>query len=70
MRGGLMRLWTAAEHTAILNAHATNKAAAGAYNKDNRASSPIQPQNVAYWRAVFIENSGNLAKADRAETAP
>ena len=66
MRGGLMRLWTVEEHTAILKAHDTNKGAAAEYNMHCRASSPIQPQNVAYWRAVFIENSGNLAKTDRA----
>lgn len=28
MRGGLMRLWTVEEHTAILKAHDTNKGAA------------------------------------------
>lgn len=63
MRGQLMRLWTAEEHTKILREHESDTQAAEAYNEYDRGR--VVKQNVQYWRKVFIENSGNLAKTDR-----
>lgn len=62
MRGALMRLWTKEEHCGIL-AEKSDVEAAGQYNSWNRGR--VTPRNVRYWRKVFIENNGNLAKTDR-----
>lgn len=64
MRGSLMRLFTKETHIKILTKYPNNKDAANAYNK----SSPrkVTPQNVSYWRVIFINYEGNMAKADNA----
>jgi hypothetical protein len=64
MRGSIMRLFTEAQHVAILSNDTNDKAAANAYASICRK--PVSPQLVRYWRSIFIENAGNMAKADRA----
>lgn len=63
MRGTLMRLCTREQHRNILEANPTNQGAAVAY-----AALPglagVTPQNVAYWRKIFVDNEGKLATAD------
>lgn len=63
MRGQLMRLWTKEEHESILNSTQSDTEAAAAYNAWERGK--VVKQNVRYWRKVFLENAGNLAKTDR-----
>lgn len=63
MRGNLMRLWTPEQHKQILNRHSCNVAAAAAYTEDK--GTPITRQNVRYWRRIFIDNDGVMARADR-----
>ena len=59
-----MRLFTEAQHKRILNAYDSNFEAAQKYSTVGGRT--VSPQNVAYWRTIFIDNSGNMAKADRA----
>lgn len=67
MRGSLMRLFTKNKHIEILAAFGCNVAAAREYNRQlgpvNRTE--VTRQNVKYWRKLFIDNGGNMAKTDR-----
>lgn len=63
MRGTTMRLFTREQHTEILAAHPNSVDAAAMYSKI--AGKPISERTVRYWRSIFIDNSGNLAKTDR-----
>lgn len=63
MRGSLMRKWSRKDHIDILSSYSSNREAAEVYNSADRGT--VSPQNVAYWRTIFIENEGKLAKADR-----
>lgn len=63
MRGAIMRLFTEQQHKEWLAKYPDNVDAAKHYSKwGNRQ---ISTQNVAYWRTIFIDNMGNMAKADR-----
>ena len=64
MRGSLMRLFTPEQHKQILRKHTRNSDAAAAYSAV--AQKEISRQLVRYWRQIFIDNDGNLAKTDRA----
>ncbi len=63
MRGALMRLFTEVQHRDILLQYTDNVEAAEVYTR--RQGKTISPQLVRYWRSVFVENAGNMAKADR-----
>lgn len=63
MRGKLMRLFTQGQHEAILNSNPLDADAAKAYALV--AGETITPQNVRYWRKLFVDNAGNMAKTDR-----
>lgn len=63
MRGSVMRLFTEAQHKAWLTEFPDNKDAAIHYS--GWANRDISPQLVRYWRTIFIDNKGNVAKADR-----
>lgn len=63
MRGSLMRLFTKTQHVEILAANECNVAAAKAYSKKGKTT--VTRQNVKYWRQLFIDNDGNMAKTDR-----
>ncbi|AEX65864.1 phosphoesterase [Pseudomonas phage Bf7] len=67
MRGSLMRLFSKNKHTEILAAFGCNVGAAGEYNRVLGPDRPykVTRQNVKYWRAMFIDNGGNMAKTDR-----
>ena len=67
MRGSLMRLFTPEQHQGVLVATTCNVVAADAYNMLLPAGSKIviSRQNVKYWRKLFAENGGNMAKTDR-----
>lgn len=62
MRGSLMRLLTKHQHIEMLTEHQQDIPAAVAYAE--RLGRPITPQNVRYWRKIFIENKGVMARAD------
>ena len=64
MRGTLMRLQTRDQHQAILDAYPDNKAAAVAY-RTVPGMENVAPQNVAYWRKIFVDHEGKLATTDR-----
>lgn len=63
MRGPLMRLWTKEEHEAHLSSSSSDAEVANKYNAALRGN--VTPQNVRYWRKIFLDNAGNLAKTDR-----
>ena len=63
MRGTLMRLLTKDQHVVILTKYDDNTEAAKAYTK--KMKQDVSPQNVRYWRTIFIVNEGNMAKTDR-----
>lgn len=63
MRGQLMRLFTKEQHQSILRTHASNSDAAAVYSTGGNTK--ITPQLVRYWRRIFQDNDGNLAKTDR-----
>lgn len=63
MRGRLMRLFTVEQHKEILGSYSNNVDAAKAYTAKGKQE--ISHQLVRYWRSIFIENGGNLAKTDR-----
>lgn len=63
MRGSLMRLATKEQHTEILSNNLDNVVAA--YHYSIIMHKPVSPQNVAYWRRIFI-TEGAQVKADRA----
>lgn len=58
-----MRLFTEAQHKHILGEYPDNRDAANIYSAC--AQRTISIQNVKYWRSIFIDNSGNMSKADR-----
>jgi hypothetical protein len=60
-----MRLCTREQHQSLLNEHPDNKDAAVAY-RALPGLADITPQNVAYWRRIFIDNGGKLATTDKA----
>jgi hypothetical protein len=61
-----MRLFSKNKHTEILSAFECNVAAAREYNRlAESAQYTVTRQNVKYWRKLFIDNAGNLAKTDR-----
>ena len=64
MRGQLMRLLTANQHQEILEQYSNNEEAAAEYSR--RTGALVSRQNVRYWRAIFQDNAGNMAKTDRA----
>lgn len=64
MRGQLMRMFTQAQHEVILTKNEDNATAAKVYSR--RCGRPVTPQNVRYWRTIFLVNEGNMAAADRA----
>jgi len=64
MRGQLMRLFTPGQHEAILNSNPSDTVAAQAYTAVG-GGRVISPQNVTYWRKLFVDNTGNMAKTDR-----
>lgn len=63
MRGSVMRMFTEQQHMNVLRNCPTNIEAAAVYSE--MAQRSITPQNVAYWRSIFVDNAGNMAKADR-----
>lgn len=67
MRGNLMRRFTREEHTNILDLHQKNKDAARVYTELGRGE--VSRELVRYWRSIFIDADGNMAKADRALAA-
>jgi hypothetical protein len=58
-----MRLFTKSQHEDILSSYSCNVAAAAAYSK--KGNTKVTRQNVKYWRLLFIDNKGNMAKTDR-----
>lgn len=62
MRGSLMRHWTREQHISILNEFPDNAEAAAHYSKRKA----VTTQNVAYWRKIFVDAEGNMARADAA----
>lgn len=64
MRGPLMRQFTKEQHTDILTRHTDNKTAAVAYGVI--VGTAVSPQNVAYWRKIFLDHKGVTARADNA----
>ena len=58
-----MRLFTAEQHKEILTAAEADSEAAGVYSA--RCGKTISRELVRYWRRVFLDNDGKLAKADR-----
>lgn len=66
MRGQLMRLFTQQQHENILTEFSSDVEAAKVYTDTlGDPGRVISRQTVAYWRTIFIENSGKLAAADR-----
>lgn len=66
MRGGLMRLFTEAQHANILKEFENDIDAAEIYTRElGLPGKIISRQVVQYWRKIFVENNGNMAKADR-----
>lgn len=63
MRGTNMRLFTKEQHIAILTKHTNSVEAAKVYSQI--ANKAISERTVRYWRTIFIDNAGNLAKTDR-----
>jgi hypothetical protein len=63
MRGTLMRLATKQQHLNILGSYPDNKVAANEYSI--LIGRKVTPQNVAYWRSIFIDNDGKVATTDR-----
>lgn len=63
MRGKLMRLFTKEQHQSILTKYPKNGEARRAYMRISGQA--CTPHNVAYWRKIFVDNDGNLAKTDR-----
>lgn len=63
MRGALMKLFTVNQHQQILKDYPSNKAAAAEYSLV--AGRQISHQLVRYWRSIFVDNGGNMAKTDR-----
>lgn len=63
MRGSVMRLFTEEQHKTVLEANDSDKAAAAVYSA--YCDKAISPQLVRYWRSIFIDNAGNMVKADR-----
>ncbi len=62
MRGGLMRLFTREQHKEILSKYEDDREAAAEYT--SRSGRAITRQLVRYWRKVFVQHAGNLARAD------
>lgn len=58
-----MRLFTEEQHKELLTEHKDNKVAASYYSA--LSGKDVSSQNVKYWRSIFIDNAGNMAKADR-----
>jgi hypothetical protein len=67
MRGSLMRLFTPEQHRKVLAAAACNVLAAAGYNwlLPEGSAVFVSRQNVKYWRTLFADNGGNMAKTDR-----
>lgn len=63
MRGTLMRLCTREQHRNILEANPDNKQAVVAYHALPGLGG-VTPQNVTYWRRIFVDNEGKLATTD------
>lgn len=63
MRGSLMRMFTEDQHTGILQECSDNRLAAEKYMA--LCKRDVSPQIVRYWRTIFTDNAGNMAKADR-----
>lgn len=63
MRGSTMRLFTREQHKQILSDNPNSVEAAKEYTRI--AGKPISERTVRYWRSIFIEHGGNLAKTDR-----
>lgn len=63
MRGQIMRLFTTAQHEQILTDFQKDADAATKYS--GICGKQVTPQLVRYWRSIFIEAAGNMAKADR-----
>lgn len=63
MRGTAMRLFTKEQHIDILTRHTNSVHAAAEYSQI--AGKLISERTVRYWRTIFIDNAGNLAKTDR-----
>lgn len=63
MRGQLMRLFTESQHIEILGSNKQDREAASTYSEIGGAK--VSPQLVRYWRSIFEDNKGNMAKADR-----
>lgn len=63
MRGTMMKMLTAEQHTAVLTAFPKDAAAAKEYT--SRTGQEVSPQLVRYWRKVFTGHKSNMAKADR-----
>lgn len=60
-----MRLFTKAQHMALLDEFKDNSDAAAVYTAKANGR-VISRQLVRYWRELFEDNDGNLAKTDRA----
>lgn len=65
MRGQLAKLFTRAQHEAILTKNPDNAAAAAAYSAIS-GGKQITRQLVRYWRTVVLVNEGNQPRADEA----
>lgn len=63
MRGQLMRMCTKEQHIQMLSTYTNDTKCAAKYTK--LIGKTVTRQNVAYWRAIFIDNKGNLAATDR-----
>lgn len=63
MRGTTMRLFTVEQHKSILEECSNNYEAARKYTA--LSGKVINESTVRYWRTIFQEHSGNMAKADR-----
>lgn len=63
MRGALMRMLTKEQHQEILETYTNDTNAAIAYSA--KLGKVVSRQNVKYWRTIFIDHNGNMAKADR-----
>jgi hypothetical protein len=60
-----MRLCTREQHRNILEANPENKQAAVAYHALPGLAG-VTPQNVSYWRKIFVDHEGKLATTDNA----
>ena len=66
MRGQLMKSFTKEQHLEVLGYYSDNQIAAKKYASISKGLVKVSPQNVAYWRKIFLSHKGVTARADNA----